>query len=367
MGRNLNLLIEQWLTQFWSLLWQSAMAGVTFAIMLVLTGGNPSGLTLAIVFFLIVVLIACLEARRHWRAGVKESAQDRDKWTPLKVSIILYLINANFINANLRVALLRVANLRGADLWGANLRGANLRNADLSSANLSGAVLWGANLSGANLRNANLRGAVLWGANLSSANLSGAIIDDTTQLERKWRLVHAIVNQGGLDQALSGADLSGAVLSGADLSDFNFSGANLSDANLSDANLNGANLSNANLSDANLSTAEVSSAFLISNEGNDFRATLLDGDGNYHFSRADLRGADLRGANLSRADLRGADLRGANLRGANLRDAIVSGGLFGTGIGLEEAEKIDLRRRGAIFDEATGDRGAVDSPVPSGR
>ena len=40
---------------------------------------------------------------------------------------------------------------------------------------------------------------------------------------------------------------------------------------------------------------------------------------------------------------------------------------LGKGVGLEGAEKVDLQRRGAIFDEAVGDREAVGSPVPSGR
>ena len=82
---------------------------------------------------------------------------------------------------------------------------------------------------------------------------------------------------------------------------------------------------------------------------------------------ANFRGADLRGAYLIGANLSGANLSGAYLSGASLSRAIVAKCRFGSGIELNEAEKIDLQRRGAIFDDAIGDREAVDSPVPSGR
>jgi uncharacterized protein YjbI with pentapeptide repeats len=89
--------------------------------------------------------------------------------------------------------------------------------------------------------------------------------------------------------------------------------------------------------------------------------------------KTDLAGADLRETNLSRADLSGADLSDANLRHANLRSAILSSAdlsgadvkdaRFGEGEGLSQETKRDLAKRGAIFDDAPGDRESSYVPV----
>ena len=178
-----------------------------------------------------------------------------------------------------------------------NLIGADLSDVDLSVANLSGADLSGADLSGADLSGADLSGADLSGADLSGADLSRTF--------------------------LSGADLSGADLSGADLSGAFLSGAFLSGASLSPVNLSDADLSDANLSRTNLSRANLSRTF--------------------------LSGAFLSDANLS----------GANLSGAFLSGAVVEKAQFGANLGLTEEMKLDLKRRGAIFNDSPGDRSGV--------
>lgn len=61
----------------------------------------------------------------------------------------------------------------------------------------------------------------------------------------------------------------------------------------------------------------------------------------------DLRHADLSGADLSYLDLKGVDLEGTDLSYAD-----VTGTLFGDNAGLTEANKRDLQRRGAIFQES---------------
>jgi len=192
-------------------------------------------------------------------------------------------------------------NLSGADLSDADLSDADLRDADLSDADLSDA-----DLSSANLRVADLSGANLSGANLSDANLSGA-------------------------------DLSDADLSPANRIAANLSGANLSGAKLIRANLSAANLIRANLRGANLSAAKLIGAKLI----------------------GALSSANLIGADLSGADLSGADLSGANLSGADLSDAVVRYAQFGANSGLTEEMKLDLKRRGAIFNDSPGDRSGV--------
>jgi uncharacterized protein YjbI with pentapeptide repeats len=91
--------------------------------------------------------------------------------------------------------------------------------------------------------------------------------------------------------------------------------------------------------------------------GADLSRLVLDG---VNFIRADLTGANLRGSRLSEADLifgnfTRADLREANLRGATLNqtvwlEALVEGCNFGSGIGLTNPQRTDLKLRGAIFD-----------------
>jgi uncharacterized protein YjbI with pentapeptide repeats/transcriptional regulator with XRE-family HTH domain len=152
--------------------------------------------------------------------------------------------------------------LINTDLSGANLSRAYLSRAYLINANLINADLSGANLSDVYLSGANLINADLSGADLSGANLSGVVIDRTTRISNKWRLVWEIVNQASEGRDLINADLSGANLRGA-----NLSGANLRGANLSGANLRGANLSGANLRGANLSRAIVKNALFGRNPG----------------------------------------------------------------------------------------------------
>jgi uncharacterized protein YjbI with pentapeptide repeats/DNA-binding Xre family transcriptional regulator len=213
-----------------------------------------------------------------------------------------------------------------------NLSGADLSDADLSGADLSGADLSGADLSGAELRRAKLnltglRDANLSDANLSDANLSGAY--------------------------LGGADLSGAYLIGADLSCANLRGANLSRAYLIGGYLIGADLSGADLSRADLSKANLSGAYLIG-------AYLIGADlSEANLSEADLSGADLSRAYLSKANLSGADLSETNLSEVNLSDTVVKKAQFGANLGLTEGMKLDLERRGAIFEDSPGDRSGV--------
>jgi uncharacterized protein YjbI with pentapeptide repeats/DNA-binding Xre family transcriptional regulator len=222
------------------------------------------------------------------------------------------LSGADLSDADLRNTRLINANLSNADLSDSDLSGVKLSDADLSGAKLIGADLINAKLSGANLIGANLIGAYLIGADLSGAYLIGA--------------------------DLSGAKLNGANLIGAKLSDADLSGAKLSGANLIGANLSGANLIGANLIGADLSRADLS------------RANLSD---------ANLSDAYLSDAYLSRADLTFANLSRADLNLANLSNAKVNNARFSGSLGISEAMKQDLIKRGAIFEDSPGDRSKV--------
>ncbi len=183
-----------------------------------------------------------------------------------------------------------IKDIRDGKAYKKNLIEANLRGANLSRAYLVLAYLIGTDLRGANLDGAYLRGADLY----------RAIIDDKTQLDNKWRLVHNIVNNNLENTDLHSQDLSFA---------------NLPESFLFRANLMGANLSESNLIKAN------------------------------------LQEADLSGSNLTNAYL-----GSANLIDAVFDHAIVKDAKFANNQGITEALKRDLIARGAIFADDSRDR-----------
>ncbi|NEQ66320.1 MAG: pentapeptide repeat-containing protein [Symploca sp. SIO2D2] len=288
------------------------------------------------------------------------SSKDEEAIIAEKPRLFEEILTQKTQSRNRRGAYLRGADLSQANLRGAYLRGADLSQADLSQTNLSQAKLSQADLSQAKLSQANLIDAYLRGADLRGADLRGADL-------RSANLSYADL----IDAYLRGADLSYADLSYADLSRANLIDADLIDANLSRANLinaylRGAYLRGADLSHANLSRANLIDAYL---RGANLRGTNLI---NANLSHADLSDANLRGASLSDAKLIQADLRGADLRYANLihTDLIcwigakVNVTRFGSNLGISEHMKLDLIRRGAIFEDFTGDHARSFIPVP---
>ena len=158
---------------------------------------------------------------------------------------------------------------------------------------------------------------------------------EITKPKNKWDLIEEIVNHPVKGRSLVNTDLSDADLSDADLSDADLRGADLRGADLRGANLRGADLSGAKLRGADLSSANLS-------------------------------GADLSSANLSGANLRGADLSSANLSGADLSSADVENAYFThNSLGISESFKLDLIKRRAIFDDSSGDRSAILTPLNS--
>jgi uncharacterized protein YjbI with pentapeptide repeats len=93
--------------------------------------------------------------------------------------------------------------------------------------------------------------------------------------------------------------------------------------------------------------------------GAELSGLVLDG---VNFIRGDLTEANLKGSSLLEADLifvnfTSADLREADLRGATLNEtlwfkALVEGCRFGTGIGLTDKQRLDLKIGGALFDSS---------------
>ena len=83
-----------------------------------------------------------------------------------------------------------------------------------------------------------------------------------------------------------------------------------------------------------------------------------------NLSSANLTDADLSDADLSNADLTGAYLRGADLSNVDLKIANVINATFGSNRGISESMKQDLIDRGAIFEDAPGDRSESRTLVP---
>ncbi len=163
--------------------------------------------------------------------------------------------------------------------------------------------------------------------------------------------------------AIQGRELKGVNLIGSDLSNTNLSFANLSSAKLGCVNLSNANLVSANLTNAKLGASNLSGTALIDAclhcadlSGVDLiNATLINAD----LTKAILNSANLNGANLSYADLSGAYLKDINLSNANVKNT-----KFKSNSGISEIMKQDLIARGAIFDDAPGDRSRSQNLVP---
>lgn len=85
----------------------------------------------------------------------------------------------------------------------------------------------------------------------------------------------------------------------------------------------------------------------------------------FDLKNANLRGADLRETNLSGADLSGADLRDANLSGASLKDTVMKNTRLGDNTGISKDMKLELKQRGAIFEDSLDNHTSSTSPYPS--
>jgi len=92
-------------------------------------------------------------------------------------------------------------------------------------------------------------------------------------------------------------------------------------------------------------------------QGADLSGLVLDG---VNLIRGNLTGANLKGSRLLEADLifanlTGADLRNADLRGATVNETVwfaakVEGCRLGTGIGLTNKQRLQLKAAGASFE-----------------
>ena len=366
---------------------QKMTGDISINVVTLILGGSPEGLEKLKDLYESGELTEVLDIPVKQVQFIEPEIMNNDQETAKieKSHLIQEIITQRISKRDLRDADLSYANLNRANLSGVNLIGANLSETDLSHVDLSGAILNHANLNHANLNHTNLSRTNLSHTNLNRANFRDALINPTTVISEKWRLVWELVNFGG----------QGYNLIGADMSDANLSDANLSRANLICANLIGADLSRANLSHVNFREALINQTTLISekwrlvwelvNSGgkgrNLSRADLSEANlsladlSEANLSLADLSGADLSGADLSHTDLNrtylsGADLTNADLTNADLTNAylirtdfssanfsgaIVQNARFTNSIGIPAANKADLKQQGAIFEDPPGD------------
>jgi len=159
-------------------------------------------------------------------------------------------------------------------------------------------------------------------------------------------LNHYGVSLKGLDVPeadLENINLQGAKLQEADLKGTKLPRANLQGAKLYKTELQQAKLQEANLQGANLRAAKLQEANL---QGANLRVTQMQ--------EANLQGADLQDADLQDADLKGVNLQGVNLQGANLQGAQVKNARFIGTEGLFAEDKVELKKKGAIFRGTSG-------------
>ena len=230
------------------------------------------------------------------------------------------LSHTNFYEADLINAILTNANLTNANLTNAKLTNANLTNANLADANLSHAYLQGADLEGANLTKAILTKGDLRNSNLDNANLKDAIINrihwrrlkinKIQNLPEKAYLVWQLMNLGGVNQDLSGVDLSDE-----NLDYINLEGANLTESNFSDSDLSKASFTNANLSKANMRRSNLETANLCNSNLTEANLTTVS------LNFAKLTNANLTKTNLTNSSLFGVDFTGIDFSSVNITNA----------------------------------------------
>ena len=326
-----------------------------------------------------------------------ETAETIDKWQLVKEIRNQPIKNRNLIGVDLSDVNLSGAELSSADLSGADLSGADLSDADLSGADLSG--VW-SNISGAwaNARSAWANARSAW-ANARSAWANASLAAE--RAERAAELSELAASRAELSElAASLSELAElAAERAAELSELAASLSELAErASLSElaelasfaeraeraaeraelASLAALLAERAEL--ASLSelasfaeraerAAELSELAASRAELSELAAELVELTGtkltNARLVKANLAYSQLNDVNLAEANLIGANLNNAELLRANLTNADLSGAnvknaRFGYNKGISESLRIDLVKRGAIFEDSPpGDRSKV--------
>ena len=239
---------------------------------------------------------------------------------------------------------IQLINWKGAifnevNLENANLSGLDLRYCSFVKANLKGANLENCNLAYVDFAEANLEGTNLTGANIKGVVLEGSKIDESTEIDIKYRLLWEFFHLGGENRDLRAVNLSGIEINFIENQDTQIilSGANLEGANLSQAELYNFDFSNANLKNADLSNSEFSFLDGACLNGANLTNTKFD-EGSFrntscikaNFSRASFGGewVSFGNSNCSNANFQEARFPFASINGANFSNANFSGARY---------------------------------------
>jgi uncharacterized protein YjbI with pentapeptide repeats len=180
------------------------------------------------------------------------------------------------------------------------LTNAVFTNATLTNLNFKGVDLTRANLFGDDLTGSDLRGANFTSATNDFVDFTGTLIDGSTVLDAKSRLVWGILNQPLAGRDLHGTNISSTFLFQANLSAYNLTNSVCTNAFWEDCNLGGANLSRGNFTDT---------VFLGS-----------------FITNANLTQANFQRADFTDASLRNSITNGANFAGAKFSNTIMPDG-----------------------------------------
>lgn len=195
-------------------------------------------------------------------------------------------------------------------IWQIVNRGAvnsNLMNLDLSLALFTNVNFHGAKMNFSDLSASSFQFGDLRGANFTSAvtrfiDLRDTLLDGTTTIDSKSRLVWQILNTPGAGRDFHGTNLTSVFLVGA-----NLVGANLTNTLFTTSILEQINFGAANLTRANLNNVDI------------FRGVLT----NANLTQAQFRFADLTEANLRNAITNGADFTGATFSNTIMPDGSI--------------------------------------------
>ena len=292
-----------------------------------------------------------------------EENSSNDKW-----NLVREIITHPASQRQLRHVDLSDTDLSGADLSGTDLSGADLSGTDLSGADLSGTDLSGADLSGADLSGADLSGNLVSLArarDLARARtiaLDRAIaLDRTITIDRDFTRILAILTAIPIALALASVLPIAIAIAIAIASALALDRSAIAIA--TDRSARGCAIARARtiaLDRARNLQLNLDRAIAIAiarahdrelnhilDRTRELNHTLgldhnLDYELNHTLDRAIARARTIA---LDRARQR-----------VNLSGAIVQKARFGKGIGFTEDEKLDLKKRGAIFNDSTGDR-----------
>jgi uncharacterized protein YjbI with pentapeptide repeats len=301
------------------------------------------------------------------------------KWELVQDIVTNQMRDRQLVNADLSDADLSNVNLSGADLSGADLSGADLRSADLRSADFNRADLSRSDLSRADLRSLTHRDLVFdhdldFDLALTQAHdLDLALTQALALIPDHARALACVLTQARARARAYARALARALARAHSRAHFHFHARARARAYALAFTLALTLIFTLALAYAFPLTLALTYAFILALLLTQVLTFARDLAFALALDRTLVRGRVVaRTLSSARACALNLDLDfnlnlillGANLSNANLSNANLSNAQLGSGLGLSQSEKLDLARRGAIFDKAPGDRSPISFPFP---